>query len=102
MKAFYKAPDGTLTVEVQAETVKDLFRQVAQLEMAFGVDPACKLCHNGIGRRNYRVTGDQYAWFELVCGNCGGVLTFGQHKTGGTLYPKKWAARPESHRGEED
>ena len=33
------------------------------------------------------VEGNDY--YELRCGNCGGILSFGQHKKGGTLFPKR-------------
>ena len=33
------------------------------------------------------VEGNDY--FELKCTDCGAVLSFGQHKKGGTLFPKR-------------
>lgn len=83
---------GMLTVTVHAETVKDLFRLVAQVQEVFGADAACGVC--GGQKLSFRVrVVDDFEFYELAC-SCGAVLQYGQHKNGGTLFPKRQAGEP--------
>lgn len=86
MKVFYKANDR-LSFELEASGQKEIFKELAIIQEIFSEDK-CELCKN----QNFRfvvrsVDGNDY--YELRCFDCGGILTFGQHKKGGTLFPKR-------------
>jgi hypothetical protein len=88
VKAHYKTRNSRFTFEVEAGSQKELFREIADLQEIFEFD-ACALCNSTrIVYRTRTVEGNDY--YELVCLDCGGELPFGQHKAGGTLFPKQW------------
>jgi hypothetical protein len=88
MKAHYRTASGRLVFELQGETVKDLFRQIAQTQEVFEAAQACGLCGNTEIRYQVR-TIDDNDFYELVCMQCRAQLHFGQHKKGGTLFVKR-------------
>jgi hypothetical protein len=86
MKVKYKANDK-LEFELEASGQKEIFKELALIQEIFSEDK-CGLC----GSHNLRfivrnVDGNDY--YELRCNDCGAVLAFGQHKKGGTLFPKR-------------
>lgn len=86
MKVKYRINDK-LEFELEGEGQKDIFKELALIQEIFG-EAKCGLC----GSTNLRfvvrsVEGNDY--YELRCVDCGAVLAFGQHKKGGTLFPKK-------------
>lgn len=86
MKLIYKANDK-LSFELEAAGQKEVFKELALIQEIFSEDK-CGLC----GSTNIRfvtrnVDGNDY--YELRCADCGAVLAFGQHKKGGTLFPKR-------------
>jgi hypothetical protein len=86
MKIFYKVNDK-LTFELEAEGQKEIFKELATIQEIFS-EEKCGLC----GSTNIKfvvrsVDGNDY--YELRCNDCGAVLAFGQHKKGGTLFPKR-------------
>lgn len=86
MKANYKVNDR-LEFEVEAGGQKEMFKELATLQEIFG-EEECQLCN----KKNIRFvvrTVDDNDYFELRCGDCGAILSFGQHKKGGTLFPKR-------------
>lgn len=86
MKLHYKANEK-LTFEVEGSGQKEVFKELALIQEVFG-EKQCGLCKNTDIKFICRtVEGNDY--YELKCGSCGGTLSFGQHKKGGTLFPKR-------------
>jgi hypothetical protein len=86
MKVKYKVGDR-LEFELEGAGQKELFKELASIQEIFG-EESCGLC----GSKNLRfvvrnVEGNDY--FELRCNDCGAILAFGQHKKGGTLFPRR-------------
>jgi hypothetical protein len=86
MKVNYKANDK-LEFELEGSGQKEIFKELALIQEIFS-ETKCGLC----GSTNIRfivrnVDGNDY--YELKCNDCGAVLAFGQHKKGGTLFPKR-------------
>jgi len=88
MKLRYKA-NNKLEFEVEGSGQKEIFKEIAAIQEIFGED-SCGLCGNNNVKFIVRnVDGNDY--FELKCCDhkCGAILSFGQHKKGGTLFPKR-------------
>lgn len=86
MKIFYKANDK-LSFELEGSGQKEVFKELATIQEIFG-ETKCGLC----GSTNIKfvvrnVDGNDY--YELRCLDCGAILSYGQHKKGGTLFPKR-------------
>lgn len=86
MKAIYKIGDK-LEFELEGAGQKEIFKELAIIQEIFA-EEKCGLC----GSTNLRfvvrnVDGNDY--YELRCNDCGAILAFGQHKKGGTLFPKR-------------
>lgn len=90
MKANFKSRDGRVVIEVQGETVKDLFRGLSQVYDVFESESACGCC-GGTSIRPVAREHEDNEYYELACLNpdCGAKFSFGQHKKGNTLFPKR-------------
>lgn len=76
-----------LAVEIESDSVKDAFKQLAEFQEVFD-ESNCGLCSNDDLQFVVRtVEGNDF--YELRCRKCSGKLAFGQHKTGGSLFPKR-------------
>lgn len=89
MEAQYKTRDGRLLVKVEAENQKGLFRELAAAQEVFESESECGCCHSQELRFRVRVV-DENEFYELAC-HCGARFEFGQHKKGGSLFPKRRA-----------
>lgn len=88
MRAQYRTYNGRITIEVTGETIRDLFRGIANAQEAFEADAVCGMCQSEcIGFRHRKV--DKNDYYEMVCNSCRARLQFGQHKEGGTLFAKR-------------
>ena len=86
MKVIYKANDK-LSFELEASGQKEIFKELALIQEIFS-EEKCSLCNKDNLKFVVRsVEGNDY--YELRCSDCGAVLSFGQHKKGGTLFPKR-------------
>lgn len=86
MKVIYRASDK-LSFELEASGQKEIFKELALIQEIFSEDK-CGLCKKTNLKFIVRnVDGNDY--YELRCMDCGAVLAFGQHKKGGTLFPKR-------------
>jgi hypothetical protein len=86
MKILYKANDK-LQFELEGAGQKEVFKELATIQEIFSEDK-CGLCNKtSIKYACRNVEGNDY--YELKCNDCGAVLSFGQHKKGGTLFPKR-------------
>jgi hypothetical protein len=86
MKAKYKVGDK-LEFELDGAGQKELFKEIANIQEIFG-EAKCGVCGSENIRFVVRVVDDN-EYYELRCMDCGAVLGFGQHKKGGTLFPKR-------------
>ena len=88
MKVTYKASDK-LQFELEASGQKEVFKELAIIQEIFA-EEKCGVC--SCPNLKYVVRNvDSNDYYELRCNDsrCGAILSFGQHKKGGTLFPKR-------------
>lgn len=88
MKAHMKALGGRITLEVQGEDAKALFKELASAQEIFGAADQCGCCHGINIRFNVRVV-DSFTFYELSCLDCHAAFQFGQRKDDKSLFPKR-------------
>jgi len=86
MKVKYRVGDK-LEFELEGSGQKEIFKELAIIQEIFA-EEKCGLCSKNNLRFVVR-TVDSNDYYELRCNDCGAVLAFGQHKKGGTLFPKR-------------
>lgn len=97
MKAHYKTADGRIVFEVNGENPKALFEQIAGVQGLFEAETECGVCRgmkdgqpHGKGIRfTCRSDNEGNKYYGLLCLNCFAEFHFGQHRTGGGLFPKR-------------
>jgi hypothetical protein len=89
MKAVLRVRQN-LTLELDGEKQRDLFRAIASAQEVFG-ERRCGKCGAADLQFRARKNRDDQEFFEVVCLRCRAVLEFGCHKTGGTLFPRRKA-----------
>jgi hypothetical protein len=86
MKVLYKANDR-LQFELEASGQKEIFKELALIQEIFS-EAKCGVCAKTNIKFIVRsIDGNDY--YELRCSDCSAILSFGQHKKGGTLFPKR-------------
>ena len=86
MKITYR-PSSKLEFELEGSGQKEVFKELAVVQEIFA-ENKCGLCGKDDIKYVVRsIDGNDY--YELRCVSCGATLSFGQHKKGGTLFPKK-------------
>ena len=86
MKVIYR-PSDKLQFELEGSGQKEIFKELAVVQEIFG-EEKCGSC----GKNNLRYlvrNVDDNNYYEIRCNDCGAILSFGQHKKGGTLFPKR-------------
>jgi hypothetical protein len=99
---------GTILIEVEGATQKDLFREIARADELLG-ERCCGQCQSEDLRFVHREN-DGNEFFELVCQACGAYLFYSQIKAKpGTLFPNRKiiasgpeAGKPHAKKGEYD
>lgn len=87
MKINYTTKNQRLNVEIDSDSVKETFKKLAEFQEVFD-ESHCQLCnHEDLQFVVRTVDGNDY--HELKCKNCFAKLAFGQHKSGGSLFPKR-------------
>ncbi|PIZ50978.1 hypothetical protein COY27_04965 [Candidatus Woesearchaeota archaeon CG_4_10_14_0_2_um_filter_33_13] len=87
MKLTYTTRNNRIKVEIESKAAKDAFKELAEFQEVFD-EANCGLCSKDDLQFTVRtVEGNDF--YELRCKSCGGKLVFGQHKSGGTLFPKR-------------
>jgi hypothetical protein len=86
MKLRYLA-NKRLNIEIDAESPKDAFKQLASFQEIFGEEQCGKCQSEELQFRVRTVEGNDY--YELMCKGCFAKLSFGQHKVGNGLFPKR-------------
>ena len=87
MKLTYTTANGRIKAELEADTHRELFAQIAKFQEVFE-ESKCGKC----GSENLRFVVrnvDDNEYFELRCMDCGAKLAFGSMKKGGGLFPKR-------------
>jgi hypothetical protein len=86
MKVIYNASDR-LQFELEGSGQKEIFKELAIIQEIFS-EHKCGMCNKDDIKFIVRnIDGNDY--YELRCNDCSAVLSFGQHKKGGTLFPKR-------------
>jgi hypothetical protein len=88
MEAQYKCRNGRLLVKVEAGDQKTLFERIAETDQVFDAATNCGICKGADLSYRVRTVSDGSKYYELGCRACKATLSFGQHKVGGTLFPK--------------
>ena len=94
MKLQYTTNNGKMTVEVEGNTQKELFKAIAEFQEVF--EHQCTREDKTSENLKFRVRkdSDDNEYYEMVCVDHDPVLrgcklAFGQNKKGGSLFPKK-------------
>jgi len=87
MKITYTTASGRVSAEFEADSQKDLFTEINRFQEVFEEDTCGKCKSNEIKYVVRNVDDNQY--YELRCTSCGARLSFGAHKKGGGLFPKR-------------
>lgn len=90
MKAHIKTANGRLTLEIEANTQKELFEGIADFQEVFEADVTCGCCNSTQLLFQARQPKD-YKFYEMRCVACGAELHFGQSTDGKTLFPQRKA-----------
>lgn len=86
MKLKFK-PSDKLEFELEGSGQKEIFKELATVQEIFSED-RCGLCKKENIKFVVRNVEDN-DYYEMRCLSCGAALSFGQHKKGGTLFPKR-------------
>ena len=87
MKINYTTKNKRLNVKIESDSIKEIFKELAKFQEIFD-EPICQLCKSDNIQFIVRtIDGNDY--YELKCKDCFGKLSFGQHKSGNTLFPKR-------------
>lgn len=78
---------GRMRFELEAETAKQLFEMLAEVQQIFEADARCGRCDCEVLHCRVRQV-EQGAYYELVCAMCDSTLQFGQTRTG-SLFAKR-------------
>ena len=90
MKVKYLSRTHQLTFELAGNTASEIWEELSEIQEVFDSDVACGICGaTPVRFRARENSGNTY--HELVCTNkdCRARLSFGQHRTGGGLFPKR-------------
>jgi hypothetical protein len=87
MKITFASKNGRMSIEVEAKEQTDAFEQIASFQEVFE-ESKCGACQDDNLRLVVRSVDDN-KFYELHCQKCRARLAYGQHKKGGTLFPRR-------------
>ena len=87
MKVTYTTKNSRLSAEIEGDSPRDVFENVAKFQEVFE-ENTCGKCGSDNVRFVVRNVDDNL-YYEIRCGGCGARLSFGSHKKGGGLFPKR-------------
>ena len=87
MKLVYTTKNGKMNVEIEGDSQRELFGQISRFQEVFE-EASCGKCGSENVRFVVRNVEDNL-YHELRCADCGARLSFGAHKKGGGLFPKR-------------
>lgn len=81
---------GSVTIGVEADKMTDAFKDLSSLEEVFGIS-CCGKCGCEDLTHVVRKDTEENEYYELRCTNrdCRAKLSFGVHKKGGGIFPKR-------------
>lgn len=82
-----KVKFGNFEFELEAKSERDLFETIAHTQEVFDHD--CGKCGSSDVKLMVRVDGDDNKYYEMKCNKCNAKLSFGCHKKGETLFPRR-------------
>lgn len=80
--------NSKLQFEVECDSAKDAFGQIADMQECLDVDDRCACCQSENIQFSRRIVKD-YEFFGLRCKDCEAQLDFGQTKDGERLFLKR-------------
>jgi Tfp pilus assembly protein PilE len=84
--------DGYITAEIDSDTQKAAFAQIAQFQEVFVTEP-CGICKNEKTvfrtREAKTAAGKPFTSYSQVCTRCGASLTYGTHADEKTMFPQR-------------
>jgi len=86
MKALFKLNDS-VTLEVEAESIKDIVDKLTHIKEAIGPEP-CGKCKSTDTFPQSRMVEDN-TFYEIRCQKCGAILPLGLSKADQNLYKKR-------------
>ena len=86
MKIVYRVNDS-MTCEFEGSSQTEIFKSLADFSEVFSMD-TCGKCQKKNVQYTVR-TVDDNSYHELRCRSCGARFSFGEHKKGETLFPKR-------------
>ena len=87
MKVTSTSKNGRLNTELEGDSPRDIFANIAKFQEVFE-ETVCGKC----GSENVRFVVrnvDDNLYFEIRCMDCGARLSFGSPQKGGGLFPKR-------------
>jgi hypothetical protein len=87
MKVTYTTKNGRMSTEIEGDSQRDIFAGIAEFQEVFE-QSKCGKCGSEDIQFVVR-TVDDNEYYELRCRACGARLSFGAHKKGGGLFPKR-------------
>lgn len=87
MKVNYTSRNGRISVELEGDGQREIFEQISRFQEVFE-EASCAKCGSDNVKFVVRNVDDNM-YYELRCQDCGARLSFGSHKKGGGLFPKR-------------
>ena len=87
MKIKYTTKNQRMSIEIENDSIKDSFKHLAEFQEVFDQE-SCGLCQGEDLQMVVR-TVENNDYYEIKCKSCTAKLAFGQHKAGGSLFPKR-------------
>ncbi len=88
MKVQYTSANGRLVFDFEAASHKDVMAKLAAIQELFE-ESSCGMCESKNIRFEVREH-DGNNYYKMVCGACNAQIDYGQHKTGNSLFIKRW------------
>lgn len=89
MKLTYTTPNGRLSVQLEADDHRAVFSDLATFQEVFQEDECGKCGSTDVRFVVREVDGNKYHEIHCQKHECRARLAFGQHKQGGTLFPRR-------------
>jgi len=89
MEAHYKLRNGQITIKVEGENIRELFKALAEVEEVFGAEDHCGKCGNRDIKIRFRSAKKGDGFYELFCPKCRAAFDFGKTQVGNHLWPKR-------------
>lgn len=86
MKLTVKLSD-VLSAELEASDQKDIFEELSSLQEVFGQNQCGKCKGTNLKFQVREVDGNKF--YETRCQSCGAKLSFGAHKKGNSIFPRR-------------